>query len=550
MSKSTVSASTQRPRSNTGGTVLRKYEKVQNNASGDDVQVLEKFINEDCMLPPVDHNKTVYKIFFLQGLGMLFPWNIYITAQSYYAHRFEDQWYEKTFTFYFSTWFQVANILGLGIAVYYGHKFNMRFSVALPMVINAFVLIGTTTLVKLTSVSPDGVFLITCGSVVVCGICTALLQLGIFGLAGRFPNVYMQAVMSGQGMSGISVSLISIFSTLAEPAGTNHLSFTDVQDSAFFYFLVATFVIVFTLFAFNLMSHLDFAQYYAFTDTQWDQHRQRETKVDVQNSSLVQGKRRAPDTTPLLLRLGGAEENNIVPAHQRSIMESPVYSRRSSPSQTPHESPGSSPGNGGRGTFDYEEANIPAGKLLCWLWKDALSVFFVFFLTLSVFPGVTSEIRSIKNPKNVPLPTAGRFFGDLWVPFSFLCFNVGDTLGRVIAAYVKLSTKHTFVYSILRLVFIPLFLNCNIGVDHANTELGAPYFYNDAFPIIFMLLMAMSNGFLASSAMMNGPDNVPPGSASKAGTLMAFFLELGLVLGCTFSFFLQAIICNCNPFKI
>ena len=72
---------------------------------------------------------------------MLFPWNIYITAQSYYAHRFEHTPDEKTFTFWFSTWFQVANIVGLGIAVYYGHKFNMRFSVAVPMVINALVLI-------------------------------------------------------------------------------------------------------------------------------------------------------------------------------------------------------------------------------------------------------------------------------------------------------------------------------------------------------------------------------------------------------------------------
>ena len=62
-----------------------------------------------------------------------------------------------------------------------------------------------------------------------------------------------------------------------------------------------------------------------------------------------------------------------------------------------------------------------------------------------------------------------------------------------------------------------------------------------------MILMAMSNGFL-SSAMMNGPDNVPPSSASKAGTLMAFLLELGLVLGCACSFALQAIACKCNPF--
>ena len=44
-----------------------------------------------------------------------------------------------------------------------------------------------------------------------------------------------------------------------------------------------------------------------------------------------------------------------------------------------------------------------------------------------------------------------------------------------------------------------------------------------------MAVMAISNGFLASCAMMNGPENVPDSVASRAGTLMAFFLEFGLI---------------------
>ena len=48
--------------------------------------------------------------------------------------------------------------------------------------------------------------------------------------------------------------------------------------------------------------------------------------------------------------------------------------------------------------------------------------------------------------------------------------------------------------------------------------------------------------------MMNGPENVPDSVASRAGTLMAFFLEFGLILGCAASFGLQAIVCQCNPF--
>ena len=98
-----------------------------------EVFVLKEFDGGDVALPPpIDHNKTVYKIFFLQGLGMMFPWNVYITAQSYYKHRFADTAHASNFTFWFSTSFQIANIVGLALAVYYGSKFNMRFSVAFP----------------------------------------------------------------------------------------------------------------------------------------------------------------------------------------------------------------------------------------------------------------------------------------------------------------------------------------------------------------------------------------------------------------------------------
>ncbi len=513
---------------------------------------ITKFDSGDFVLPPpIDHNKTVYKIFFLQGLGMMFPWNVYITAQSYYKHRFEDSTHQSNFTFWFSTSFQIANIVGLALAVYYGSKFNMRFSVAFPMVVNCIVLIATTSLVETHGISADFLFLLTCGFVATCGVCTALLQLGIFGLAGRFPNVYMQAVMSGQGMAGIAVSLINIFTTVSEPTTKSNLSFNDIKESAFMYFLIATIVVVVTLLSFNLMSYLDFAQYYAFTDTQEEQNQRRKERLQA-HRERKRSEKNSIDSTPLLMKLGGPEDPGIIPPFQRSIMESPVYSRRS----TPGASPNGSPSRGASPNSDYEDLeaddknagnSVGTCKIISYLWADAMGVFLVFFVTLSLFPGVTAEIRSVNNPQNIPAPASGRFFGDLWVPISFLCFNVGDTLGRVLTAYVKLSTKPVLFLAILRLGFVPLFLNCNVvpaGFEPNDNVL----FKNDLIPILLMAGMAISNGFLASCAMMNGPENVPDNVASRAGTLMAFFLEFGLILGCTASFGLQAIVCRCNPF--
>jgi equilibrative nucleoside transporter 1/2/3 len=63
-----------------------------------------------------------------------------------------------------------------------------------------------------------------------------------------------------------------------------------------------------------------------------------------------------------------------------------------------------------------------------------------------------------------------------------------------------------------------------------------------------MCLLSVSNGYVASLEMMNGPSLVPDGQQSRAGTIMAFFLVLGLVVGSVSSFGVRAIACQCNPF--
>ena len=75
------------------------------------------------------------------------------------------------------------------------------------------------------------------------------------------------------------------------------------------------------------------------------------------------------------------------------------------------------------------------------------------------------------------------------------------------------------------------------------------YFAHDIYPICFMCLLAVSNGFVASLEMMHTPNLVPKQEASRAGAIMAFFLVMGLVCGSVCSFGVRAIACWCNPFE-
>lgn len=158
----------------------------------------------------------------------------------------------------------------------------------------------------------------------------------------------------------------------------------------------------------------------------------------------------------------------------------------------------------------------------------SLSVFSVFAVTIGLFPSLIVLLESENKCKN-----DSRFYNDLYVPFFFLLFNLFDLIGRVTAgAIAPLFTVNTvWIAAAARLMFFPLFLLCNI----ADSELPV-VFKSDAFPILFMIILAFSNGYVASLCMMMGAGSVPPKDAPVAGTIMVFSLTCGLCMGACLSF--------------
>merc|ERR1712232_32043 len=133
----------------------------------------------------------------------------------------------------------------------------------------------------------------------------------------------------------------------------------------------------------------------------------------------------------------------------------------------------------------------------------------------------TSQIRSLQNPENLSLPAAGRFFGDLWVPVSFLNFNVSDTLGRVVASWHVLDPRVAKLAAAARLVLGPLLLSCNVVASSTASANSGVLLDSDLWPLGLVAMLGMSYGYVASCVMMRGPKAVPDDRmASQAGTLM------------------------------
>ncbi|KAJ4918660.1 hypothetical protein JOQ06_010004 [Pogonophryne albipinna] len=120
-------------------------------------------------------------------------------------------------------------------------------------------------------------------------------------------------------------------------------------------------------------------------------------------------------------------------------------------------------------------------------------------------------------------------------------FNLMDWAGRSLTAVCMWPGKDSMWLPVLvglRIVFIPLFMLCNVQPRNFLPVL----FAHDAWYIFFMIFFAFSNGYLASLCMCFGPKKVPQHEAETAGAIMAFFLSLGLALGAGASFAFRALV--------
>ncbi|CAB4069542.1 SLC29A1_2_3 [Lepeophtheirus salmonis] len=140
------------------------------------------------------------------------------------------------------------------------------------------------------------------------------------------------------------------------------------------------------------------------------------------------------------------------------------------------------------------------------IWVYALSVFLVFVVTLGCFPGITAAIKSTGS---------------------------GTSLAEVLhfpKPHLRGSSWYILMAAVLRVIFIPLFLFCN--VSPSNRHMTSVIFESDTIYILLMILFSVSNGYISSICMMSAPGIIKkPEEQSTAASLMVAFLGLGLGVG-------------------
>ncbi|KDQ14170.1 hypothetical protein BOTBODRAFT_174968 [Botryobasidium botryosum FD-172 SS1] len=174
-------------------------------------------------------------------------------------------------------------------------------------------------------------------------------------------------------------------------------------------------------------------------------------------------------------------------------------------------------------------------------WKYNLGVGLVFSISLSVFPSITTSIRSVRDTDS------GFFSPLLFNYFHFVIFNTADYLGRHACSNPRFhiwSPNKLLGLSVVRVLFIPLILLCN--VQRPGQQSATPIFNSDVAYWLLLAALALSNGYVSSLCMMAAPslEHNPRLSKSQvdaAATISQFCLIGGLSAGSVLSMLVGAI---------
>ncbi|GBM82289.1 Equilibrative nucleoside transporter 3 [Araneus ventricosus] len=170
----------------------------------------------------------------------------------------------------------------------------------------------------------------------------------------------------------------------------------------------------------------------------------------------------------------------------------------------------------------------PYCKIFWKTWTQCFNVFFVFFVTLTVFPAIHADIQMVDKDFIIP----EKYFTPVTC---YLCFNFFAMMGSLVPNWIKWpGPRFLWIPVVLRILMIPYFMLCNYKPDKRQIPILID---NDWAYFGMAVAFGFTSGYYSSLAMMYAPGCVETEHAPIAGMMAALFLVLGIVCGVNFTFF-------------
>ena len=447
---------------------------------------------------------------------------------------------------------------------------QFHWHVTIPLAMCLAVFMVTDALVAIKNIQPKTFLTMTLWGMAISGACQALAQAGTIATSGLYPHaIGVTSFISGQAVGGVIVSAANFLSAIAEgpqtywqqhctsnnqtataarsatfgmtrdttalnPSNTsllhamgyNHLiptcpSYDAVDAAVFCYFLIGAIV----LFA-CVVGYMKLDQTRQYETLPMD-HTTATTRTTLPDdefqdepSSLEPCRHQQPfDIT----QEGGCDSMSVQDATYETRWDDGILLDPTSAND--HEAP-----------ITNQQAS--GEYVLIGILGPAFCIFFTFFVTLALFPSLTSRLRSIHQCQ----PSSGRLNNDLYVPFTFLLFNIGDLAGREIAGRLPMHRINNLSYKLVvaacgRCLFFPLLLLCARGSSLTSND-TLLIVHSDLFSFAVQAMLALTNGGLITLAFMHAPTLLPntPGTMEKSSEILTLCCSFGLLCGSLFAF--------------
>ncbi|XP_077445727.1 equilibrative nucleoside transporter 2-like [Stigmatopora argus] len=457
---------------------------------------------------PSDWGCLVGICFFILGLGTLLPWNFFMTASLYFQDRLNTNVTNgsdvSNNSKYFNSCMTLLSQLPLLLFTLLNSILYQRISevvrIAGSLVFILLLFVFTAVLVKVPMEDMDRFFAITMATIWFINSFGAVLQGSLFGLVGMLPQQYSAVFMSGQGLAGTFAAIAMLLATASD---------ADGESAALGYFITPCVGTLLTLFCYFLLHRLAFARYYLHESAKYEAGTTDE---------LLTAESNLADGGKLNGHAGGPEKGAVAEDETESRGKEAFTSLEQ---------------------VEKKRAKASIFEVFKKIWVMAFCVTFVFTVTLSVFPAITVDVRTSSPDFRTALPgNWERYFINVCC---FLTFNINDFLGRTVTTFVRWPRKESRIFPLLvvsRVVFVPLLMLCNVQ----ERSYLPVYFPSDAVFTVIMSLFSVTSGYFVCLSMSYAPQLVEAKDAETAGSLMTFFLALGLSIGAALSFPLRKLV--------
>jgi hypothetical protein len=396
---------------------------------------------------------------------------------------------------------------------------HSRSMVQIPLAVYLGVFLLTTILVYRPASSALLIWHATLASLCLCGICTAVASTGILGSAALWdPAVGTGPYFVGQAAGGLIVALLNVVAAGSDnpqeyqaqvcatggldpaAAGTplsSCVPYHQVSFSTGAYFLLNCLILASCIVG------------YAYVDQQ-----RRERKGGQPHYTAVQDV--SSDCLPSKIEVTGNETTQGVQPGDGEDMERSVAAAMPPLAM---ELPS---------TLSHEEHSTRA------VWKvvqlPALALFLTYFVTLAIFPVITSDLTSVQECRS-----PARLRNDMFVPLTFLVFNLGDLVGRFAVPDETMEKdrwrlpRRLVLASLARVGFLPLFFLC-YSRKSLYKNVAIP---SDAFSWLVQFVFAVTNGVLTTASFSVAATLLPSDENLQqiASSILNLSLCLGLVAG-------------------